>query len=313
MAGLINSNSLGAPSVTNVETCAQITLPGAEDARVTVNDIETDTAKSPAQMIPLTKDLLLLARNNFQAQLNQKWTVIATSATGATDDDFNEIAKLSKKMCMSLHSRTSNAKIISQVYIFSAAGFTSHQIAPHSSSNLEASVNILPNGYSDRPNLMDTPTRRRHSAELWANLRNRSSEPLGDPEAARSRQGSILPNHSSPNPNRARRYRWCWEQVEADGTVTRDRKDRWIKRLPSRLLIHFGAALALIVPMLIMSIDPSLFKSLVTSSVFIVVFAGGVILSPLFGGEESITATAAYAAVLFVFVGAGLGPGTTSR
>jgi hypothetical protein len=178
MAGLISLNSLGAPSVTNINTYAQIALPGAEDAHVPVNDLEADTTVSPAEMILLTKGLLRLARNNFQAQLDQKWTVIAASATGAIDDSFNEIAKLSKKIRMSLHSRMCNAKIIPQVYISSAAGFTSHQTAPHSLPNFEASVNVLPDGYSDRPGLMDTPTRFRHSVELRANIRNCSSEPL---------------------------------------------------------------------------------------------------------------------------------------
>jgi hypothetical protein len=151
---------------------------------------------------------------------------------------------------------------------------------------------------------MDTPARRRHSAELTAELRNR----MADLEAPQLRQSSIPSNDSSHGPSPGRRHRWCWEPGEADGTVTQAKKAAWIKHWFSRLLRHLCAALALIIPVLIMSIDPSLLKSLVTSCVFTIGFAVGITLSTLFGGEESVTATAAYAAVLFVFVGVGLGP-----
>jgi hypothetical protein len=95
MTTLTNSNSLGKPGVIDIGMPTQTELSGVEN--------------TPAETRPLTKDLLLLARDNFLAQLDQKWTVATNSAAGATEDEFNDIAKLSKKICMSLHSGMSDA------------------------------------------------------------------------------------------------------------------------------------------------------------------------------------------------------------
>lgn len=202
------------------------------------------------------------------------------------------------------------------VYISSAAaGLGTHRPGTSStfpsSPNPEAAVNRPDPGY--RPGLLDTPARRRVSHEAKRDhAAGQLAEALAaldpaDIEAARSPQSSI----GGPEPADDARWsrRWPWQQGEADGEVTKVRKAAFSKHWLQRLLLHLCAALALIIPMLIMSIDPSLVKSLVTSSVFIVVFAVGVALSTLFGDGESITATAAYAAVLFVFVGASLGQG----
>jgi len=68
-------------------------------------------------------------------------------------------------------------------------------------------------------------------------------------------------------------------------------------------IIGTVAGAALIVPMVIMVFSPSLTKSLVTSSVAVVLFALAVGLVLDAPNDVIITATATYAAVLVVFVG----------
>ena len=94
MTTLTNSNSLGAPGVIDIGMPTKTELSGVEN--------------TPAETRPMTKDLLLLARDNFLAQLDQKLTVVTNSAAGATKDDFTDVAKLSKKICRSLHSGMSD-------------------------------------------------------------------------------------------------------------------------------------------------------------------------------------------------------------
>lgn len=87
--------------------------------------------------------------------------------------------------------------------------------------------------------------------------------------------------------------------------MRRDRRHRYDRKkgFPRRLLAAFVGGLSLVVPMLIMSLDPSLTKSLITTSVFIFVF--GVLLAWWTSMEPPgvLTATATYAAVLVVFTG----------
>ena len=61
-------------------------------------------------------------------------------------------------------------------------------------------------------------------------------------------------------------------------------------------------SLGFIAPMIIMVIEPSLAKSLVTASVSIVAcaFLAGILITD---GSEAVSLTAAYAAVIIVFVG----------
>jgi hypothetical protein len=70
-----------------------------------------------------------------------------------------------------------------------------------------------------------------------------------------------------------------------------------------RVIIAIGGGATLLVPMIVMSLDPSLTKSLITVSVAVVLFA--ILLSQLFAAAYSdiLTVTTAYAAVLVVFVG----------
>jgi hypothetical protein len=70
-----------------------------------------------------------------------------------------------------------------------------------------------------------------------------------------------------------------------------------------RAIIAIGGGATLLVPMIVMSIHPSLTKSLITVSAAVVLFA--ILLSQLFAAAYSdiLTITTAYAAVLVVFVG----------
>lgn len=81
---------------------------------------------------------------------------------------------------------------------------------------------------------------------------------------------------------------------------------KFVDRL-ARLIAAFAGGVFLIVPMIIMTLNPSETKSLVTVSVAVVVFA--LILS--FGIQvsniETLLSTATYAAVLVVFVGTSSG------
>ncbi|KAF7915044.1 uncharacterized protein EAE98_011367 [Botrytis deweyae] len=71
----------------------------------------------------------------------------------------------------------------------------------------------------------------------------------------------------------------------------------------ARFIIAVGGGAALIVPMLIMSIDAGKVKSLVTVSVAVILFALSVSLGFKIDNKDTLTATATYAAVLVVFVG----------
>lgn len=68
-------------------------------------------------------------------------------------------------------------------------------------------------------------------------------------------------------------------------------------------MVAFAGGLSLIVPMLIMRIGENSTKSLVTTSVAVVLFAGITSLILRANNTETVAATATYAAVLVVFVG----------
>ncbi|KAJ9143331.1 VIT family domain-containing protein [Pleurostoma richardsiae] len=70
-----------------------------------------------------------------------------------------------------------------------------------------------------------------------------------------------------------------------------------------RLLIAFAGGAFLVVPMIIMTIDQSQTKSLVTVSAAVVLFALAVSLVVRVSNLETLASTATYAAVLVVFVG----------
>ncbi|CCD47293.1 hypothetical protein BofuT4_P004520.1 [Botrytis cinerea T4] len=71
----------------------------------------------------------------------------------------------------------------------------------------------------------------------------------------------------------------------------------------ARFIVASTGGLSLIVPMLIMRIGENLTKSLVTTSIAVVLFAGITSLVLRANNTETVAATATYAAVLVVFVG----------
>ena len=71
----------------------------------------------------------------------------------------------------------------------------------------------------------------------------------------------------------------------------------------ARFTVAITGGLSLVVPMLIMSINQNLIKSLMTTSVAVVLFAGLVSVVFSASNAETLGITAAYAAVLVVFVG----------
>jgi hypothetical protein len=73
----------------------------------------------------------------------------------------------------------------------------------------------------------------------------------------------------------------------------------------ARFIIAFVSGASLIVPMLVMSLGKSLAKSLVTTSIAVLILAGFLSFIIRTPNNETIVATAAYAAVLVVFVGVG--------
>ena len=83
------------------------------------------------------------------------------------------------------------------------------------------------------------------------------------------------------------------------------RRDRVARRLGmrNRLIAAVFGGLSLIVPMLIMAIRPSQVKTLVTSSVAVLLFAVGLAWKSTAKIETLLATTAAYAAVMVVFVG----------
>ena len=71
-----------------------------------------------------------------------------------------------------------------------------------------------------------------------------------------------------------------------------------------RILVALSGGLSLVIPMLIMSIEPNLTKSLVTTSAFVIAFGVGMAtFVPQSEYKDLLASTAAYAAVLVVFVG----------
>ncbi|KAM7191225.1 hypothetical protein V8F20_009403 [Naviculisporaceae sp. PSN 640] len=80
----------------------------------------------------------------------------------------------------------------------------------------------------------------------------------------------------------------------------------------ARFIVGTAGGCALIVPMVIMALDPSLTKSLITVSAAVILFA--LVLSLVFetDNKDTITATATYAAVLVVFVGTSGASGTSA-
>jgi hypothetical protein len=76
----------------------------------------------------------------------------------------------------------------------------------------------------------------------------------------------------------------------------------------ARFIVAFVGGAALVVPMIIMVFNSSVNKSLVVTSVAVVLFAAFLAVELRSSNTETLTATATYAAVLVVFVGTSLFP-----
>lgn len=96
-----------------------------------------------------------------------------------------------------------------------------------------------------------------------------------------------------------------FRELDKRGRVERERRSAYTSRISMAL---FGGV-ALISPMLIMALHPGLVVDLVTASVATAIFAfiTGAWMRDA-SGKDVLASTAAYAAVLVVFVGASLGP-----
>lgn len=98
-----------------------------------------------------------------------------------------------------------------------------------------------------------------------------------------------------------------FRELDKRRRLEKERMTAYISRLR---MAAFGGA-ALIIPMLIMALHPGLVVDLVTTSVATVLFgAVTVFVGTDSSGKDVLASTAAYAAVLVVFVGASLSPGT---
>ena len=95
------------------------------------------------------------------------------------------------------------------------------------------------------------------------------------------------------------------------------RKTAYLERLPpqdisplidriARFLVAFVGGASLVVPMVVMLFNPSQTKSIITVSVAVVLFSACLSLGIKATNAETLVATATYAAVLVVFVGASL-------
>jgi len=80
----------------------------------------------------------------------------------------------------------------------------------------------------------------------------------------------------------------------------------------ARFLIAITGGLFLIVPMLVMAIDTSQKKSLITVSLSVLLFALTLSFGVRTTNVEALVSTATYAAVLVVFVGTNSGDGNTA-
>lgn len=71
----------------------------------------------------------------------------------------------------------------------------------------------------------------------------------------------------------------------------------------ARFIIAIVGGLSLVVPMLVMQLNASTTKSLITTSVAVVILSGAVSIGFKTSNADTLSITAAYAAVLVVFIG----------
>jgi len=84
--------------------------------------------------------------------------------------------------------------------------------------------------------------------------------------------------------------------------IIRSRTDNWYKRLFARITVSAVGAGFLIGPMWLMMLNTGLYAALISTSVFVVIF--GIMMAYVLDEHINVlSSTAAYAAVLVVFVG----------
>lgn len=107
--------------------------------------------------------------------------------------------------------------------------------------------------------------------------------------------------------NLPRRLTWTTAEMERRDNEYMDKKkpesvSPFVDKL-ARFLVAFIGGASLVVPMLVMSLDQNQTKSLITTSVAVVLFAAAMSVGFEASNENTLAATATYAAVLVVFVG----------
>lgn len=142
------------------------------------------------------------------------------------------------------------------------------------------------------PDIADLP-----SAPYNSQFRRLFQKPRTNTDPIRRRLKNILP----------RRITYTKEEMH-------ERMDEFLHHQPpedvspavdklARFLVAFAGGASLVVPMLVMTLAPSLTCSLITTSVSVLFCAAGLSLSFGASNTETLAATSAYAAVLVVFVG----------
>ena len=122
-----------------------------------------------------------------------------------------------------------------------------------------------------------------HDFKLMAKLRRNRSQPSNIAKRMRSKAGNL-----------------GFRELDQDGRISRQREKAFTERV---VMAMFGG-IALIGPMLIMTLHKSENTSLITVSVATFIFALVMaVAAKESAGKDVLGATAAYAAVLVVFVG----------
>ena len=122
----------------------------------------------------------------------------------------------------------------------------------------------------------------------------------------KSKSGSIDPLRSFLKRILPKRLTWTWKEVLRHGTKNYGEVPEDISPFVdtlARFIVAITGGLSLVVPMLVMRLGETLPKSLTTVSVAVILFSALTSLMFKASNVETLGATAAYAAVLVVFVG----------
>jgi hypothetical protein len=120
-------------------------------------------------------------------------------------------------------------------------------------------------------------------------------------------QEAMRNKENEADPLRWEKSVFPWEALDIEpkpigGTRDRNLRQDWIKGFRQRLGVAAVGGIFLIVPMWLMVLHRTLYTALVSTSVFVVIF-GLMMAFFLDGLKDVLSSTAAYSAVLVVFVG----------